>query len=134
MPINYGTLNVSTSGALIAGSGSFLATVTTSETINAPSGVVQTINLNTGNHQTLDLGLASGDVTATLAIPSASSAGTIIVLQGSTVRNITWVVSSGSIIWMGGQPYWPSDAANSSRILAWRWNGSVMRLAPSESS
>ena len=109
-------------------------TVTSAETVSTPSGTTQTVNLDAGNHQTLDLGSASGTVTATLTVPSASSAGTLILLQGATVRNVTWTPSAGSIIWMGGEPTWSNDTANTSRIIAWRYNGTNLRLAPSEAS
>jgi len=109
-------------------------TVTSVETVSTPSGTTQTVNLGAGNHQTLDLGSASGNVTVTLTVPSSSSAGTLILLQGATVRNVTWTPSAGSIIWMGGEPTWSSDTANTSRIIAWRYNGTNLRLAPSEAS
>jgi hypothetical protein len=35
---------------------------------------------------------------------------------------------------MGTQPTWSSMGSNKSIIVAWRWNGSVMRLAASEES
>ena len=104
------------------------------ELVNTPTGTTQTITLANGNHQTLDLGSASGAVTVTLTVPASSSAGSIIVQQGATVRDITWTVSSGTILWMGGEPDWAADAIGSSRGLGWRWNGSVMRLFPSEVS
>lgn len=109
-------------------------TLRTTEVTSTPTGTTQTVNLASGNHQTLNLGSASGAVAVTLTVPGSSAAGTIVVLQGATVRNITWAVSSGSIVWMGTQPTWSGDSANSSRIVAWRWNGSVMRLAPTEQS
>lgn len=103
-----------------------------SETTQTPTGTTAPITLSSGNHQTLALGSASGNVTVTLTVPASSSAGTIIVTQGATVRDLTWAVSSGTIQWMGGEPDWAADAISTSRMVAWRWNGSVMRLAATE--
>ena len=104
------------------------------EVTNTPTGTTQTITLNSGNHQTLDLGSATGAVTTTLTVPSSSAAGTIIVLQGATVRDITWVVSSGTIQWLGVEPDWATMGIGKTIVVAWRWNGSIMRLAASEES
>jgi hypothetical protein len=128
------TLVTPTLGAASATSLAMTNIVRCTEQTQTPSGTTATLTLNDGNHQTLSLGSASGTVTATLTVPSSSAAGTVIVLQGSVVRGITWAVSSGSIVWMGTQPTWSSMGANKSIIVAWRWNGSVMRLAASEES
>jgi hypothetical protein len=106
----------------------------TTEQTSTPTGTTATLTLDNGNHQTLSLASASGDVAVTLTVPSSSAAGTIILLQGTTVRNVTWTTSSGSIVWMGGEPDWDDDAVSTSRVIAWRWNGSVMRLAATEVS
>jgi hypothetical protein len=103
------------------------------ETTNTPVGTTQTVDLTLKNHQTLDLGSASGDVTATLTVPSGSSAGTLIVAQGATARDVTWTPSSGTIKWMGTEPTWNADA-NLYRIVAWRWNGSILFLQASEAA
>lgn len=128
------TLVTPTLGAASATSLAMTNIVRCTEQTQTPTGTTSTLTLNDGNHQTLSLGSASGAVTATLTVPTSSAAGTVIVLQGSTVRNITWAVSSGSIVWMGTQPTWSSMGSNKSIVVAWRWNGSVMRLAASEES
>jgi hypothetical protein len=116
----------------ILGSGSYAALRTT-EITATPSGTTQTITLGDGNHQTLSLASTTGNPTITLTVPTSSAAGTLILIQhGTTPRSITWAVSSGSILWMGGQPTWASDAVSTSRVISWRWNGSVMRLAATE--
>ena len=98
-----------------------------------PSGTTQTLVLDDGNHQTLNLTSATGTVTATITVPSKVSAGTIIINQhASAAKGITWAVSSGTIKWLGTQPTWSSDATSSVRIVSWRWNGSIMYLASSE--
>jgi uncharacterized ParB-like nuclease family protein len=105
----------------------------TTEITSTPTGTTQTITLGDGNHQTLSLASTTGNPTITLTVPASSAAGTLILIQhGTTPRSITWAVSSGSILWMGGQPTWASDAVSTSRVISWRWNGSVMRLAATE--
>jgi hypothetical protein len=117
----------------IAG-GTMTATLKHTEVTSTPSGTTQTVNLNSGNHQTLSLASTTGNPTITLTVPSsASSAGTLILKQhGTTPRSITWAVSSGTIRWCGTQPTWASDAASAQRIVSWRWDGSVMYLASTE--
>jgi hypothetical protein len=106
-----------------------------SELTGTPTGTTRTINLNLANHQTLQLTSATGTVTVTLTVPFYNSAsGTIIIRQhGTTPRGISWAVSSGSIKWLGSQPTWGSDAVNSYRIVSWRWNGSILFLASTDS-
>jgi len=105
----------------------------TAEVTNTPAGTTQTITLNNANHQTLSLASSTGNVTATLTVPSGSSAGTIIVVQhGTTPRDITWAVSAGTLKWMGAEPTWSSDAVSDVRIVSWRYNGSVVYLASTD--
>ena len=103
------------------------------EITNTPTGTTQTITLNNGNHQTLALTSATGTVAVTLTVPSNVSAGTIIVVQhASSVRDVTWAVSAGTVKWMGVEPNWGADAVSNVRIVSWRYNGSVMYLASTE--
>lgn len=105
-----------------------------SEVSYTPSGTTQTIPLNAGNYQSLSLAATSGNPTITLTVPAGPASGSLIVLQhGSTPRNITWALSTGSIKWLGSQPAWSSDAVSSYRVVSWRWNGSIMFLMASES-
>ena len=103
------------------------------EITSTPTGTTQTITLKDGNHQTLALTSATGTVTVTLTVPSNVSAGTLIIEQhATTVRDLTWAVSAGTIKWMGAQPTWSGDATSSVRIVSWRYNGSVMYLASTD--
>ena len=103
------------------------------EITNTPTGTTQTITLKDGNHQTLALTSATGTVTVTLTVPSNVSAGTLIVEQhATTVRDLTWAVSAGTIKWMGAEPTWSGDATSSVRIVSWRYNGSVIYLASTD--
>ena len=105
-----------------------------SEITNTTTGTTQTITLNDANHQTLDLGSATGSVTATLTVPSSACAGTLVIKQhASAAKGITWAVSSGSIKWLGTQPTWGSDTVGSYRVISWRYNGSIMFLMSTES-
>lgn len=107
--------------------------VRVTETVSTPSGTTQTITLDNGNHQTLSLASTTGNPTITLTVPTSSAAGTLILIQhGTTPRSITWAVSSGTIVWAGGAPTFSGDAVSTSRVISWRWNGSVMRLAATE--
>ena len=104
----------------------------TTETVYTPAGTTQTITLDSGNRQTLLLTSTTGATTATLTVPSLTAAGDIIVKQhATTVRNIVWAVSAGTIKWMGTQPTWSSDAINAVRLVRWRWDGSIMYLESS---
>ena len=103
------------------------------EVTYTPTGITQTITLNDGNHQTLNLTSATGTVAVTLTVPTSSSAGTIIVNQhASAAKDLTWAVSSGTIRWMGAEPDWAADAISSDRLVSWRWNGSIMRLVATD--
>jgi hypothetical protein len=105
----------------------------TSEPTGTPSGTTQTLTLADGNHQTLALTSATGTVTATLTVPTGSSAGSIIVKQhASAAKDIVWAVSAGTIKWMGAEPDWVADAAGSVRIVSWRYDGSVMYLGSTD--
>jgi hypothetical protein len=128
---NRGAVNTSTQ--TIAGNKTFEVTVFANETIHTPSGTTVAINLNSGNHQTLNLMSASGDVTVTLTPPTSVGVGTILTIQHSgTVRDLTWTPSSGSIAWMGGEPDWAADAVDNVRIVSWRSSGSTIYMAATD--
>lgn len=123
---------------LWAGDGSSKYTCLTKagETVSTPSATTQTISLNEeSKHRTLDLSSSTGNVTVTLNVPDyGGTAGTILIKQhGTTPRNITWAVNTGSIKWLGTQPTWSSDAASSYRVVSWRYNGSLLFLSSTDS-
>lgn len=64
-----------------------------------PAGTTQTIDFNNGNKQVLDLGSASGDVAVTLSNPQSGATYRIKIIQGVTVRSITW---PASVLFPGG--------------------------------
>lgn len=53
-----------------------------------PAGATETIDFNNGMIQTLDLSLASGDVTLTLSNPIAGASYKIWVIQGAVFRDL----------------------------------------------
>ena len=98
------------------------------EPTTTPAGTTATVALNSGNHQTLELGSATGNVTATITVPSLPCAGQLIVTQGATPRNITITLSSGTLVNLGTAPNLSADGANTSRVIDWRWNGTHLRV------
>jgi len=55
-----------------------------------PSGTTFTVDWNDGNAQEVDLGSASGNLTATLSNPNAGGFYFLKIIQASTARTITW--------------------------------------------
>lgn len=113
----------------------FYKSILGSEVTSTPSGTTQTVTLSDGNHQTLSLASSTGDVTVTLTVPSSSAAGTLLVVQhATTARDITWAASAGSIVWLGTEPTWNTDATSSIRMITWRYNGTNTYLSASGAS
>lgn len=67
-------------------------------TTHTPSGTTQTVDWNGGNTQELDLSSATGTVVMTLSNGDAGGFYSLIVVQGSTPRNITF----SGVKWPGG--------------------------------
>jgi ribosomal protein L24E len=86
------------------------------------TGTTPTIDLNGGNHHWIDADQASA-LTVTLTSPGGPTSGTLAVKQGATPRDITWTAGSGinTIEWIGSEPAWASDPANTVRMLSWRF-------------
>ena len=105
----------------------------TTENTQTPAGTTATIDLGAENHHTLNCGSASGAITLTLTVPPGPCAGTIIVVQGATARDITWSPSSGSAIWLGTEPTWSSDTSKT-RIVAWRWNATNLYFSATDTN
>jgi len=66
----------------------------------APSGTTQTIDLNNGIIQKLNLGSASGNVTLTISNPQTGGFYRIFVIQGATPRTLVW---PAAVKWPQGQ-------------------------------
>jgi len=103
------------------------------ETTATPTGTEVSLNLGTKNHQTLDTSSASGDLTLSITPPSGPCAGTIIVVQGATARDLTISLTSGTLKWLGSVPSWTYDT-NKYRMMAWRWNGTHLLLSATEAA
>lgn len=65
-----------------------------------PAGTSQTLDLNLGNVQKIDLGSASGNVTLTLSNMLAGSEYLILIVQGATPRSLVW---PANVKWPQGQ-------------------------------
>lgn len=102
------------------------------EIVMTPAGTTQTMVCDAGDHQTLKLTTATGAVTFTMTVPTGgkSAAGTLIIKQhAAAAKDLTWAVSSGSIIWMGGEADWGADPVDAIRMVAWRFDGTDTYLA-----
>lgn len=101
--------------------------------VQTPTGSTAAINLTLGNHHKLILSSATGDVTLTLTIPEEDQAGTIIIKQGATARDITIVLSSGTAMWMGYEPPWNTDTSKY-RVISYRWDSdeNILHLGATE--
>jgi len=64
-----------------------------------PSGTTQTVDWDSGNSQTLDLGSASGDVTLTLSNGATGATYVLKIIQGATARDLIW---PASVLWPDG--------------------------------
>lgn len=107
------------------------------EIVNTPNGSSPstTFTLKNSNYQTLACTSATGTIATTLTVPTSSSAGTIIIKQNATTAvGITLAVSAGSIVWLGAQPNWSTDAASKIRMLSWRYDGTTMYLSASDTN
>jgi len=74
-----------------------------------PAGTTQTLDLDLGNIQTIDLGSASGDVTLTLSNGAAGHWYRVIVIQGATPRDLIW---PAAVKWPGAQKLLLSQGDN----------------------
>lgn len=86
----------------------------------SPSGTTQTINLNLGNVQTLNLGSASGNVTLTISNPGDSHPYFIYITQGATPRTVVW---PANVKWPQGQAAILSTANGSKDIICMLYDG-----------
>ena len=89
-------------------------------TLMAPAGTTQTIDLDNGNTQKLDLGSASGNVTLTLSNPQAGALYRLFVIQGATARELVW---PASVKWPQGQAAILSTAASAVDIIELYYDG-----------
>lgn len=59
----------------------------------APAGTTQTVDLDNGVTQKINLGSASGDVTLTISNAQSGGLYRLFLIQGATARNIIWPAS-----------------------------------------
>lgn len=65
-----------------------------------PTGTAQTLDFNQGMIQTLDLSLATGDVTLSFLNPIEGAVYTLWVIQGAAFRDL---IFPGNVLWPQGQ-------------------------------
>lgn len=79
------------------------------------SSTTLTVNWNSGNNQIIDLQDFSGDVTLTLSNPKDGGVYSLLVIQGSTARNIIW---PSSVEWAGGSAPTITTTDNKADLIA----------------
>ena len=92
----------------------------THQGVLTPLGTTETIDFDSGNSITVDLGSATGDVTLTLNNPKAGASYIIKVVQGPTTRDIIW---PASVKWNGGTPPIISTNNNDIDIIGLWYDG-----------
>ncbi len=99
--------------------------------VAGPVGTTQTINLNNGNQQVLDLSGASGNVTLTLSNPLPGATYVLKVKQhASSAKNVVW---PGTVIWSSGEAPEITTSANAIDIFSLWYDGTnyyAARLYP----
>lgn len=86
-----------------------------------PVGTTQTVDLDLGNTQKVNLGSATGNVTLTLSNPQAGGLYRLFLIQGATARDIVW---PASFKWPQGQAPILSTVSGSVDIVEMYWDGS----------
>jgi len=122
-------------GTLTAAGVSLSSNARFTEQTYTPTGTTQTIDLNSGNLNTLSLGSTTGDVTLTLTVPTSAASGRIKIIQhGTTARGITIALSAGTAVWYSAIPAFSSQAISKKTILSYTWDGTDMSLQAAEAS
>lgn len=91
-------------------------------TLSPPAGVgvIQNVDWNTGNNQTIDLENADNDVAVTLASPLPGGIYTIKVIQGANLVNLTW---PGTVKWESGAPLGVTPIDNAVDVITLFFDG-----------
>jgi hypothetical protein len=120
-------------GTLNAAGVSLSANARFTEQTYTPTGTTQTIDLNSGNLNTLSLGSTTGDVTLTLTVPTSAASGRIKIIQhGTTARGITIALSAGTAVWYSAIPAFSSQAISKKTMLSYTWDGTDMSFQAAE--
>lgn len=85
-----------------------------------PSGTTETVDFDNGNKQTLDLSSASGGVTVTLSNPLSGGQYRIKIVQGGTVRAVTW---PATVKWPQGEEPTQFHDANTTNLVVLDYDG-----------
>jgi hypothetical protein len=120
--------NLTASGTVAIG-----ASAKFTEQTYTPTGTTQTIDLNSGNLNTLSLGSTTGNVTLTLTVPTSAASGRIKIIQhGTTARGITIALSAGTAVWYSAIPAFSSQAISKKTMLSYTWDGTDMSFQAAE--
>jgi hypothetical protein len=124
------------SGNMPLAGGTFTSGVKHTLGTYTPTGITQIIDLNAGNITKLSLASALGNVTLTLTVPtSGTMQGTILVLNGSTARNLIIDASDLSTIkFLCTKIDTSTDTASTRRAYTWMWDGTNFNVLQSEMS
>jgi hypothetical protein len=124
------------SGNMPLAGGTFTSGVKHTLGTYTPTGITQIIDLNAGNITKLSLASALGNVTLTLTVPtSGTMQGTILVLNGSTARNLIIDASDLSTIkFLCTKIDTSTDTASTRRAYTWMWDGTNLNVLQSEMS
>ena len=124
------------SGNMPLAGGTFTSGVKHTLGTYTPTGTTQIIDLNAGNITKLSLASALGNVTLTLTVPtSGTMQGTILVLNGSTARNLIIDASDLSTIkFLCAKIDTSTDTASTRRAYTWMWDGTNLNVLQSEMS
>lgn len=85
-----------------------------------PTGTSQTINFDLGGTVNLNLGSASGNVTLTLSNPKEGVLYSVKIIQGATVRALTW---PAGVLWSGGVEPSTEQNINTTNVVWLRYDG-----------
>lgn len=92
----------------------------TQATTLTPAGNTQTIDLNDGNIQTLDLDTATGDVTVTLSNPKTGASYKIMIIQAASPLDVIW---PANVKWPQAQKPILSQTDNAVDFVELYYNG-----------
>ena len=87
-----------------------------------------TVDLTTHQHPMIDASTSTGACTITLTPPTGVGLGVITLLQHSTPRDFTWIVTGGTAKWHTDAPS-TGDTASNYYQISYKWDGALMFLS-----
>jgi hypothetical protein len=101
------------------------------QSITSPTGITATIDLALGNTCVMNVGSATGNVTLTFTNPAPGLLCYLIVIQGATIRALTW--PAGSVQTLLGGVTWNPSGANKQDVITFFYDGTryiILGTAP----